>query len=213
MTVVEDTDLELVIGDSEDFLLTLEDENEDLIDLSKAVDGTANRPAIIRFAVKDNAEDGNDQALIYKTSFDASDVQILTQAGATFAMARILVDKPDTEGHEPATKRWDCEVTRQDFIRTLASAGTVSLTADGTVVDGSGTNFLKAKAGDVLMPTSGANTKPALITRIISATQLEVENGAVFTATDPTVTFEIRRGKSRTAARGNMTMKPGIVRQ
>jgi hypothetical protein len=213
MTIVEDTDLELVVGDSEDFLLTLRDENDVLIDLSKAVDGTANRPAIIRFAVKDNADDDNSLARVYKTSFDTEEIQVLTQSGATLAMARILVDKPDTEDIEPSSKRWDCEVTRQDFIRPLASVGTVSLTAGSNAVVGAGTDFTKAKVGDVLMPTSGTNTKPALISKIISATSLEVEDGIVFTATEPGITFEIRRGKSRTAARGNMAMSAGIVRK
>ena len=77
-------------------------------------------------------------------------------------------------------------------------------------VTGVGTNFLLAKVGDVFQPLGVLNTKPAIITKIVSATVLEIETSALL-VTEAAVAFEIRRGRHKTAQRGPFEVLEGVV--
>lgn len=206
-----DKKLSIVAGDSVDYVVTVQDDARppNKIDLSKAVDGAVSRPAIIRFAVKeDPSVDSNEDALVFKTSYVASEIAPLAQSGATLGQCNILIDKADTEDIEVGEYRWDIEVTRQDALRT--SAGTVTCATGSKSVTGVGTNFLLAKVGDVFQPLGVLNTKPAIITKIVSATVLEIETSALL-VTEAAVAFEIRRGRHKTAQRGPFEVLEGVV--
>jgi hypothetical protein len=208
-------DIELVRGDSDDILVTITDDaspTPNLIDLSVATDATANRPAIIRFAVKkDPTKEANIKAAVLKLSYDASELEILPQAApATRGQCRVKLDKPDTSDNKAGDYSWDLEVTRQDALRPGASAGALAVVAGNVVPIGTGTAFTKAKVGDVVQITSGPNDgRASLITKITSATSIETERA--WEDTDPSATFEIRRGKSKTAVRGKFTLVQDVV--
>ncbi len=210
---LKEVTLELTQGDSEDYLITVKDDatpTPALIDLSKAVDGTAARPAIVRFAVKAApADESNAEATVFKTSYFTAQIVFLTQSGLTLGQCRALIDKPDTQGVEAGDYRWDVEITRQDVLRAGASGGTVSVGSGSVVVAGSGTAFTKAKVGDVLQPLGGLNLAPVKITKVTSNTSLEVE-AAIF-QTEAGISFEIRRGKHKTAGRGPFTLLQSVV--
>jgi hypothetical protein len=210
MTVVADTTLEMIQGDSGDFTITAVDQNDAAFDLTKAVDGTVNRPAIIRMAAKEDEDDDNEDAIFFKRSYVESEIAVLAQVGATLGQAKVYVDKPDTNDTECDSYRWDCEVTRQDFLRT--SAGTITIDADGVTVVGVGTDFTLAKVGDVLQPLGITNERPVLIASIVSATEMTVESADAFDGDEPGIAFEIRRGKSITAGRGPFRIKAGQVK-
>lgn len=205
--------LTLVKGDSDDLLVTVTDDATPPvpIDLSKAVDGTASRRAILRFAVKSEpALQTNAEALVFKTSHRDDQVPFLAQSGGTLGQARVLVDKQDTEDGDPtASFSWDLEVSRQDALRSGASVGTVSFTAGSLVVAGTGTAFDKAQPGDILQPLGALNTLPVLINKVVSASSLEADFKDW--QAEPNVTFEIRRGKHRTAVRGPFILEQGVV--
>src|SRR3990172_6597278 len=202
-------DIELVRGDSDDILVTITDDatTPNLIDLSVATDATAGRPAIIRFAVKkDPSKEPNAKAAVLKLSYDAAQLEILPQAvPATKGQCKVKLDKPDTSDEKAGDYSWDLEVTRQDALRPGASVGTLALSAGNSVPIGTGTAITKAKVGDVVQILSGPNVgRPSLITKITSATSFETERA--WEDTDAVATFEIRRGKSKTAVRGKFTL-------
>jgi hypothetical protein len=209
---LKEVTLELTQGDSEDYLITVKDDSTVpvVIDLSLAVDGTPARPAIIRFAVKkDPASETNPEAIVFKSSYFADQISFLAQTGATLGQCRALVDKPDTQDVEAGAYRWDVEVTRQDALRAGASTGTIDVTLDSIIVSGTATAFTKAKVGDVLQPLGSLNTAPVKITKIISATSVEVE--AALFVTESGISFEVRRGKHKTAGRGPFTLIQSVV--
>lgn len=208
-------DITLRRGDSDDILVTITDDaapTPNTIDLSVATDGTVGRPAIVRFAVKrDPSKETNLKAALFKTSYVAADIEILAQGvPATRGQCRIKIDKPDTSDEKAGEYQHDIEVTRQDVLRTGSYVGTAALTTvDGNIV-GTATAFLKAKVGDVVQITSGPNLgRVSLITAIVSDTAMTTER--VWEDADAAATFEIRRGKSKTAAYGKFTLAQDVV--
>jgi hypothetical protein len=204
--------LSLVVGDSADLTLTVDDGATPavIMDLSQAMDGTPNCPAIIRMAIKDApAEEANTAALTYRTSFDPAQIEVLAQASTTLGQMVIHLDKPDTEAADPSTSyKWDVEVSRQGTIRT--SVGTAAIPEGGGVVVGSGTAWTKARTGDILQLTSGANAgKVALVALVTDDTHLTVENPKL--TADPSATFVLRRGVHRTVVRGACSLVQGVV--
>lgn len=210
-TVDGELTITMVRGDTDDVLVTVTDDADPPVayDLSKAADGTANRPAVIRFAVKESPDDeSNAEALILKSSRASAEIEVLAQTGATLGQCRLYLDKPDTEEADPGTYRWDMEVTRQGAIRT--GAGTYAVTAGSKVVTGTGTAFTSAKKGDVLNPLGALNVgRPAIITKVTSNTSMEVDVDDY--ATESGEDLEIRRGKSKTSVRGDFVLQSGVV--
>lgn len=208
--------LTLVRGDSDDFLVTVTDDaaTPAPIDLSKAVDGTVNRRAIVRFSVKTTPPDtvANTDAVIFKSSSWDDQIPFLVQTGATLGQCRVLIDKPDTETADPTGSYvWDLEVSRQDSLRTGAYVGTYAVTPGSGVVVGSGTAFLKAKVGDIFQPLGPGNTRPVIIDKITDNTHMTVDYTTW--SAESGQSFEVRRGKHRTAARGPFTLESGVVSQ
>lgn len=209
---LKEVTLELTQGDSEDYLITVKDDapTPAPINLSQAVDGTVDRPAIVRFAVKkDPASESNEEAIVFKSSYFPDQISFLPQSGGTLGQCRALVDKPDTQDVEAGAYRWDIEVTRQDALRSGAQAGTISVSSGSVVVAGTGTAFDKAKPGDVLQPLGVLNTAPVKILKVVSPSSVEVE-APVF-QTEAGISFEVRRGKHKTAGRGPFTLVQSVV--
>ena len=209
VTNVLDQPLELVKGDSDEYLVTVTEPNsadptiQDPVDLSQAVDGTPNRYAILRFAaMRKGRDDDNTAALVYKDSqAGASDIRYLAQTGATLGQAEVLVDVADTVNKdEPVLERddtealhdWDLEVNRQDVERAGASGvGTVAVSAGSNAVTGTGTAFKAAKVGDIINLLDAGNVdKPAIITGIVDDVTLATDRTFWVDATG--ATFELR---------------------
>ncbi len=181
--------ISIVAGDAVNLDLAYTDKDTGAaIDLSGALDGTAARPAVLRWGAKVKIDE--EDASILKTTYIASEAVIADQtAAATKGHATVFLDEPDTEDVDPDTYSWAAELTRQDTLRT--AAGTVSLTTANTVA-GVGTQFTKGKKGDVFQPLGASNTKPVLIEAITSDTSLTLD-AAIYTA-EAGILFEIRRG-------------------
>jgi len=222
-TTIPDVEFCLVKEDSADILVTVRIPSVadpavlELVNLDVAVDGTVARPCILRFAVKtkDSPDVANDAGLLFKSSHFPDQIDILAQSGATLGQARVLVDKPDTTaGDADESYCHDLEVTQQDALRTGAQTGTIEVQAspDGATVLGVGTAFLKAKVGDTLQVLDGNNNAtPALIESIASDVSMVVSLDTWVTPAAG-LTFEIRRGKHTTAARGAFVLETGQVK-
>lgn len=209
MATTESGVINLTIGEGADHLITFRDPgltdpdnaDADLIDLSVAIDGTADRHAVIRFAAKKTpSKTANAAGLIWKTSYDASELEELNQALlATKGRAMLKIDEPDTDGQKPGDYSYEVFLTRQDVIRAGASVGTIDALANGTgTVTGTGTAFLSAKAGDVLTVVGGANDLAVSRIQEITTDGAMVLERTLWAA-QSAVTFEIRRGAGRTA--------------
>jgi len=215
-------DLCLTRGDSDDILVTVKEPdplspdplNPDKIpvDLSVAVDGTLLRPVIMRFAVKEDPLDTNEQAIIFKDSSNGTDeIEPFPQTGLTLGQARVIIDKYDTEEDEAGDYPYDFEVSQQDFLRNGAQVGTLAITAGSNAIVGTGTLFTLAKRGDILQ-LLGTNNKPVMIDKIIDDLNIVVSTKVL--VTEPALaTFEIRRGKHFTAAKGCFKIPDGQVGQ
>ena len=215
--------LSIRAGDAADVLLTVEEPDPastpaapqpDLaVDLSQAVDGTPGRPAVIRAGAKDKpARQANAQGLFFDTSYRPPEgIEILDQ---TVLKGRALwrLDVPDTDYPKKAGDyEYDVVVTRQDFLRPGASAGTVAVLADDVTVVGALTAFTKAKRGDVIQLTTGPNVGlPRIIASVADSGTLTVEDG--WPQPDTGALFEIRRGRSETRAFGPFTIDQDVVR-
>lgn len=211
---LKELEMRMVLGDSEDFLVTVTDDvtpTPNKINLSQAVDNTPDRPAILRWAAKRTpADDTNAEAIAFKSSYNGDEIIPLTQTGATLGQARLLIDKPDTDSEAAGSYRWDLEITRQDVLRAASGVGTIAVLSGSKVVTGTATTFLKAKVGDVLQPLGGLNVAPVKIAKVVSNTSLEVEE-AIFLTESPVPSFEIRRGKHKTARKGPFVLEQGVV--
>lgn len=206
-TIDDETEYAITRGDSDDIMITFVNDADPPVpyDLSKSTDGVADRPAIVRYAVKVRVTDTNEQALIVKRSYDDTEIMVLPQDGDledpdnTVGVVAVFLDIPDTLGKKTGSFWWDLDVTRQGMLRSGAQSGT--LTFNGTaVVAGVGTNFTRGKVGDVVHITSGAMSgKAVLIAKITSSGQMTLD---LPFAAETGVTFELRRGFRKTPLRG-----------
>jgi len=220
------TDITLVREDSDEILFTVREPDPlsvtappalQTVRLDQAVDGTPNRNAIVRFAAKEDPDDPPAAALIYKDSSDPEDVVFLDQtAPTTEGQGVIYIDKGDTTDFDAGTHTdpvrypHDLEVTRQDFIRSGAQGGTLSLVAGAKTVVGAGTTFAQARVGDVLQPLGGINdAKPAVIQSVTDDNNVTVHHANW--VNEANIAFEIRRGRSFTGARGDICLVHGQV--
>lgn len=215
-TATGETQVTMVAGDAADIPLTILDDADPPapVDLSKAVDGTVSRRAVVRMAVKDKPDvQENDEGLAYKVSHVDTEIEILDQSvEANLGKLVVRLDKPDTAAGIPTTAyRWDLEVTRQDAVREAASVGTAALVAGSALVEGTDTRFDLAKVGDVFQPTTeDGNATPAVVLEVISPTQLRTTFAGW--SDEAAASFELRRGNSRTAFRGPFKLLQGIVK-
>lgn len=209
--------LSLIKGDSDEYLVTITEgvgSGATPVNLDQAVDGTDNRKAILRFSVKlTPSREENEDALIYKESYYPDQIKVLDQTlTSTRGKVEILIDKPDTlEGRISDSYSWDLEVSLQDVERSnVSGVGTATAELGSNIIVGSSTQFSQAKLFDIinLLDVDNLN-KPALITRIISDTELEVSRNDWVDVSGGS--FEVRRGRHRTAAAGSFALKQDVV--
>lgn len=220
--------LEMHKADSADVLLTVTEDEADEdgvyppVRLDLAVDGTASRHAILRWAVKRSPKsDDNVDALVYKDSQRGpSEIRLSDQVDeSTRGQAEAFIDPTDTSDSDDPTvsrdddalHRHDYEVNRQDFVRDgVSGVGTVSVVDGSDVVTGVGTAFLLAKRLDILNLVDVDNVlRPALITSIVSNTELRVGRTSWVTATG--VAFEVRRNRRKTVLGGPFKLLTEVV--
>lgn len=206
--VVESTALQLVRGDADNYLITVDDGGDPAVavDLSLTVDGLSDGLAIVRFAVvKNHRGTSNAAALIFKTTYREDEILLANQNTDTGKFT-VFIDKDDTDGEKVGTYCWDVEVTLQDFEREGSTVGTASVAEDGaTTIIGVGTDFTHFKKGDVLTFIGGSNANvPCMIVSVADATHLVIDNDQL--EADDDVVFTVRRGLSRTVARGTFEL-------
>lgn len=163
------------------------------VNLDEAVDGTPSRPAVLIFEWRKG------KARVFKkTNYDSEEIQVLDQ-GTNPGQFLLRTDEPDTDPNFTSIKigphyRYELAVSRQDFLRAGAQAGTVDVTAGSNDIVGTGTTFSEAKPGDIIHITSGAAT--GQFSRIIARDDdNNIVVGRSNWITSAGVTFEIRRGK------------------
>ena len=200
-------DIDLIRGDYRELSFTI---TETVDNVESAMDLTN---AIVKFTIKRRREDDNADAVAFKKSYDSTEVEIVD---ANEGIAAVKLEKPDTRDlHVKADERtyfWDLEVTRRGDDRTGADAGTLTLALNSGSIVGTGTSFLKAHVGDVLIPsgTGSPNQVACTITSITDNTHLEVDY-ASFTAQSG-VSFDVKIGKACTPCYGSINLTADTTR-
>jgi len=209
-------DITLVRGDSDDIIVTVKDTaqpTQNLINLGIATDATPSRPAVLRYSAKEKPDrTSNARAAVFKTSYRSDEIEMLPQSGLTVGQSIIKIDKPDTSDNKAGTYAHDFEVVRQDVQRpgTGAGLGTVAVVVLSNVITGTATFFTKAKPGDVLQIISGSNNGIAVVlTKITSDTVAESEH--IWLTTQSGASFDLRRGKAKTAFIGSLILTQDVV--
>ena len=177
------TDLSIVRKQSQNYLLQINDENGAAIDLTDAV---------VKFAVKRTFSDLNADAIIFKSTYDDTEI-VPTDLPNGQVTVRILVS--DTDGVNPGNYCWDVVVNRRGTAKS--AAGSLGLQAGQYVVLGTGLDFDEMAVGDIVVPagSTAANQR-----------QFEVEElGGSGGDNDPGA------GNIRTDYNGFDTTESGIV--
>ncbi len=130
--------------------------------------------AVIRVAVKEEADDPNDFVLILKTSYRSTEVEITDSANGRFVWK---LEKEDTVDLDADCYVWDVEVVKPGAARAGAIAGTFAVTNGSKTVTGTGTDFTKLKRGDIVTPAGAvaANQKNVVVTKVVDATHFETD--------------------------------------
>jgi len=171
------------------------------VNLSEAVDGTPDRPAVIIFEWRK----GNSR-IFKKVNYDSEEIQVLDQ-GTNPGQFLLRTDEPDTDQAlvaitigEPVYL-YELAISRQDIARSGAQAGTVDVTAGSNDLVGVGTVFSEARPGDIIHLTSGgASGQFSRIIEVTDDTNLVVDRTNWITTAG--ASFEIRRGKILPGQRG-----------
>ena len=124
------TDLTLKRGDSRNYQVTItEDDNVTPIDLTDS---------IIKFSIKENNDGPNAEALVFKTSYAADEVEI---TDAVNGVCLVKLRKADTVDDCDGVFSWDLELSRQGD--TVSAPGTIDFSAG-------------EPAGIIISPTSNS---------------------------------------------------------
>lgn len=170
--------------------------------------------AVVKFSVKRRTTNDQADALIAKTSYDATEVEITE---ASTGRVSVKIEKSDSiDVHvaaDPRVYSWDLEITRPSADdRSGASVGTVAVTAGSGAIVGTGTAFESARVGDLLM-FNGSNTEneiPVTITGITDDTHLETDFDGWTTESGLTLTVTIPDVK--TPGSGSFTITADVTR-
>jgi len=190
-------------GDSKTLAFTVLDENAAPVDLTDA---------IVRFAVKTSVNDSNDDAIFVRRSYNTQQVEITSAVAGEVSVKIEKADTRDADITGVTPYKWDIEVCRQGDARTGASGGTIAVTAGAQGVVGSGTAFLKARKGDILVPAGGSapNQKPIVIMEVTDNTNLVTDYSDW--ATEAGVSFTIKVADVKTPGQGDFTLTFDVVR-
>jgi hypothetical protein len=197
------TDITLRRGDSQNYRVTVTD-GTNPIDLTDAV---------VKFAVKKRIQDTNAEAIIFKASYDAREIEITNAAGGEFL---IYIKTEDTFDKPPATYSWDVEVTRRGSLKT--NVGTVAVTQGSGLLAGTGLEIGNFAVGDILVPTNGVSAENQVD---VTIQEVEGDSGTGNATTDYTgfvtqtgITFELYEGDRKTPVglSGRFTISADAVR-
>jgi hypothetical protein len=167
---------------------------------------------VLKFSIKEYSGQANADAVVFKTSYDSSEIDI-TSPAAGEATIEILTD--DTDGCEVGAFPYDVEVTRQGTSVTVAGTATFAL-ASSVMTFSDAADVALARVGDLLVPAGLAgNDVPVTVTETpsttgstLAATEL-LTDYAAFVA-EPGVSFTLFRGNRKTpdGLRGTFTIEP-----
>lgn len=201
------TDLSLVRGDSRNYQITVTE-----ADLVTPID--VSDPAILRFAVKKRFDQVNGAAIIFKTSYDAADIQVTDGPNGILV---VKVFPGDTGNERPSEYLWDLDLTRRGSL--LTSAGTIGVTVGSAIITGSGLDLSDVLAGDVLVPAGGGapNQKDLVIISVGGdGTSQDPGVGNLLTdysdwTTETGVSVAIYRGDRKTPVGGVFTLTKDVA--
>lgn len=189
------TDFSVYRGDSKTIQVTITDSvTSNPIDLTEA---------ILRFAVKRRTDLSNDDAEIFKTSYDASEIEI------TDAVNGVCVIKLEPADNDLplGSYCWDLELTRKGSFST--STGTFDVTTGSNVLDADGAvDFSKFEIAYVIETTGAGpgNTARLVITSIDTVNRtITTDNYDQFT-TETGLTHSTFIGNRKTVASGQYTV-------
>lgn len=160
--------ISLTRGDSRNLAIEIDDDLGADVDLSEA---------ILRFAVKRRTSDSNSEALLFKTSYDDTEIEITVPLEGK-AVVRVRVD--DTVSIDPGVYCWDLDVSRKDSGTPALTAGTFDATTGSSVLQYSGTpaQLAAIRVGSII-ELSGVNPENAIrvVVTAIDSDALTVTTG------------------------------------
>ena len=186
------TDLSIVRRSSKPFRVSIVDEAGAPINITDAV---------FKFAVKRNHSDSNQNALIFKATYDTEEVDIdLPLLGQLI----VYLLPEDTYSKSAGSFYWDAELTRRDGLKS--SAGSISVTSGSDIIVGTAIDFSAARVGNILVPAgstapnqkqvtildvggSGLSTDPGIGNLLTDYTDWDTESG---------IPIQLYKGNSKT---------------
>ena len=190
---------DLVQGDSREYAVLITNQSGQAIDLTGA---------IVKFAAKANPATPDVDAEIFKTSYDASEIDI---TDPTAGECTVYLLSSDTVAIPPRRLAYDIEVTRAGA--SVTTAGTLTVAADSGTVVGAGVDFESVRIGDLLdVAGSGANAIR------VTVESVDADAGTLTTdflgwADESSIAFEIFRGDVKTpdGLRGILPIVASVV--
>lgn len=169
---VTDLDVEMKLGDSKTLQLQLVNDATPPAPINLTSVGI-----VIKFSIKEYAEDTNAEALVHKRSYDATEAAVVTAASGIIA---IYLRKEDSIDDEAGSFPWDVEVTRKGATVPAATVGNVSVVAGTVAIIGVGTAFTKLHVGDLIQLDSllPENAKLVTVDEVVSDTEIRTDYDA-----------------------------------
>jgi hypothetical protein len=199
------TDISIVRGDSRNFSTTIyEGDGVTAVNIS---DG------ILRMAVKRRPSDPNSEALIFKTSYDESEIDLtLPLEGKCIVQIRI----DDTISTDPGSYCWDLDLSRKDSGTPATLAGTFDAVAGSEVLTYTGAEFSRIRVGSIIELAGAApeNNVRVLVTALDSTTQKVTIGGYANFTTEAGISHQTFDGdrKTPTGLSGTFAVLPDVVR-
>ena len=197
-------DISMTRGDSRNLSIEVDDELAVDVDLSEA---------ILRFAVKRRTSDANVDSLIFKTSYDDSEIE-LTFPVQGKAVVYLRVD--DTVDLDPGVYCWDLDVSRKGSGTPATAVGTFAATTGSDVLAYSGADFAKIRVGSIV-ELAGGNPENAIrvvVTAIDADAQTVTTGGYAGYVTESGIAHQTFNGDRKTPVglSGSLTLLADVVR-
>ena len=196
-------DISLVRGDTRNIQLSVTDSASAVVNITDAV---------LKFAAKCDLDEPNDEAFVFKRSYDQDEIEI-TDAVNGVALIKIL--PADTAEDEPGDWKFDVELTRRgtEIVNTTGGGATASVTLGSTTITCTAVDLSSVKRGDIIALVSGnpENAQSITVESVDDAANtLETDfDGWV---TEAGLEFIIYRGIRDTVVSGTFTITPDVVR-
>jgi len=199
------TDISIVRGDSRNFSVTIYE--SDGVTAVNITDG------ILRMAVKRRPSDPNSEALIFKTSYDESEIDLTLPASGK-CIVQVRID--DTIAVDPGSYCWDLDLSRKGSVTPATLAGTFAAVTGSEVLTYTGAEFSRIRIGSIieLAGVSPGNSVRVLVTAMDSVTQTVTIGGYADFMTEVGITHQTFDGdrKTPTGLSGTFAVLPDVVR-